>query len=707
MSLVLDREPTRTIPAPLIAVEDLSVTYSGRHGVVPAVARVSLALAPGQSLGVVGESGCGKSTLALAIMAYLAENAEITSGRVRFKGSDMASMSPEELRQVRGGGMAMVFQEPGAALNPSMRIVDQLVEAAVYHREIDEGTARREAGEMLRDVGLPDVERILGSYPHQLSGGQQQRAVIAMALLGHPSLLLLDEPTTNLDVTVEASVVELIGHLRRRHGTGLIYISHNLGLIAQVCDRVAVMYAGEIVEEGPIDAVFAAPKHPYTAGLLRCIPQPHTDKTERKLRPIRGQVDQLLTRLPGCGFAARCDHAVAGRCDQGELPLVDVDAGARHLSRCIRWMEIADATETPDDQADAGGVRDEVLLTVRDLDKFYPVEESGLASLFGGRPRRVVKANQRLSFRVRRGQTLAIVGESGCGKSTFAKVLMGLEQATAGSIELAGLDLATLAVDKRDSVLLRSLQIVFQNPDETLNPCYSIGTQIGRVIRKFGIARARGQVQQEIKRLLALTRLPATLAARRPHQLSGGQKQRVAIARAFAGRPSTVVADEPVSSLDVSVRAAIIELLVDLQTSEGTTLLMISHDLGLVRYMADRVVVMYLGQIMESGTTAEVFAPPYHPYTEALLSAVPVADPALRRRRIVLEGEIPSAMAPPSGCPFHTRCHRKLGAACETQKPPEQRMADGSHRITCHIPAAELAQMGDIFGKPGGRRDDT
>ncbi|MBI1777113.1 MAG: ABC transporter ATP-binding protein [Proteobacteria bacterium] len=699
MSVELDRNSSEAIAAPLLAVDELSIAYSGRHGAVPAVEGVSLRLDPGQSLGIVGESGCGKSTLALAIMAYLAENARITGGGVRFRGRNMAHLSPEELRQVRGGGMAMVYQEPGAALNPSMRIGEQLAEAAIFHRTIDWSAARRETTDMLRDVGLPDVDRILRSYPHQLSGGQQQRAVIAMALLGRPSLLLLDEPTTNLDVTVEAGVIELIARLRQKHGMGLIYISHNLGLIAQVCDRVAVMYAGEIIEEGLIGDVFAAPQHPYTTGLLRCIPLPHMDKNDRKLRPIRGQVAQLQERMPGCVFAPRCDYAEPGRCDRGRLGLAVVDASRGHQTRCCRWMEIDAVVAAAPEAMLAGRVGDDVLLTVRDLDKFYPVEEGGIASFLGRAARHHVKANQKLSFRVRRGQTLAIVGESGCGKSTFAKVLMGLEQATSGSIELAGVDLTTLPVDRRDQELLRSLQIVFQNPDETLNPCYSVSTQIGRVIRKFGIAKTRRPVRQELLRLLALTRLPAMLARRRPHQLSGGQKQRVAIARAFAGRPSTVVADEPVSSLDVSVRAAITELLIDIQTSQGTTLVVISHDLGLVRYMADRVVVMYLGQIMESGTTPEVFTPPYHPYTEALLSAVPVADPALRRRRIVLEGEIPSALEPPSGCPFHTRCHRKIGPVCEKQKPPEQRLADGSHRIVCHIPAAELARAGAIFDR--------
>jgi peptide/nickel transport system ATP-binding protein len=365
----------------------------------------------------------------------------------------------------------------------------------------------------------------------------------------------------------------------------------------------------------------------------------------------------------------------------------------------LRWADIRPGDQATTAQPAYDEAAERILLTVRDLDKYYAVEERGIASLFGNRSRRFVKANQKLSFRVRSGQTVAIVGESGCGKSTFAKVLLGLERATGGSIEFEGADLSSLPVERRTQAQLRALQIVFQNPDETLNPFYSVGAQIARVLRKFGIARQPGEIRREAARLLEMTRLPPALARRRPHQLSGGQKQRVAIARAFAGNPSTVVADEPVSSLDVSVRAAITELLIEIQKGRGTTLLVISHDLGLVRYMADRVVVMYLGQIMESGTTDEVYRAPYHPYTEALLSAVPVADPELQRRRIVLEGDVPSALAPPTGCPFHTRCHRKIGPICETERPVEQRLGDGNHRILCHIPAAELARSGTLYRK--------
>ena len=361
----------------------------------------------------------------------------------------------------------------------------------------------------------------------------------------------------------------------------------------------------------------------------------------------------------------------------------------------MRWREIGE--EEPQQTAPAGRERtDDIALVVTDLDKFYPVESAGIWRRLIGAGRREIKANQKLGFRIRRGQTVAIVGESGCGKSTFAKVLMGLEPATAGEIRLGEIDLAKLPVERRPREVLRALQMVFQNPDETLNPSFTVGTQIARAVRKLGVERGRGQVLMRVRELLGLTKLPVAFAGRRPSQLSGGQKQRVGIARAFAGSPALVVADEPVSALDVSVQAAITELLLEIQRARGTTLVVISHDLGFVRYIADRVVVMYLGQVMETGSVEQLFAPPYHPYTEALFSAAPVADPRVRRNRIVLSGEPPSPLNPPGGCPFHTRCPRKLGSICETEPPPI-RGAGGGHRIHCHIPLEELRRIAPVF----------
>ncbi len=684
--------------APLLEIEDLRLSYFTRAGEIPAVQDFSLTLYPGEAVGLVGESGCGKSTVAMGIMRYMGHNGGIVGGSIKFRGRDMASLSPEALRQLRGSEIAMIYQEPMAALNPSMTIGAQLVEVPIVHSGASKSEARRRALEVLADVGLADAERLLSSYPHQISGGQQQRVVIGMALLANPSLLLLDEPTTALDVTVEAGIVKLIGELSQKYDTALLYISHNLGLILDTCDRVCIMYSGEVVEEGRVAEVFAAPRHPYTRGLFDCIPLPSADKNARPLIPIRGQLPLPHQRPPGCNFGPRCDHFQAGLCDVGDIPVrLVVDGEVAHKARCARFDEIdwqaGDVTRKAREVSEIG---DEVL-RVGSMQKHYPVHDRSLAGLVGGgHGTRWVKANEDLSFSVRRGETVAIVGESGCGKSTFAKVLMGLETATEGELHFSGDNVADVPVKERSDAQISGLQMVFQNPNDTLNPSHTIGAQIGRVIRRFGVETDPSRVRERVFQLLDTVKLPRDFAQRRPRQLSGGQKQRVGIARAFAGNPAMVVADEPVSALDVSVQAAVAELLMDIQREHGTTLLFISHNLSVVRYLADRIVVMYLGHIMEQGTTDEVFAPPYHPYTEALLSAVPIADPAVTKRDIVLEGALPSALDPPRGCPFATRCPRSLGAVCDEQPPPARLAAEG-HTIACHIPIEELRTVAPVF----------
>ncbi|MGH6922695.1 MAG: dipeptide ABC transporter ATP-binding protein, partial [Propylenella sp.] len=639
----VERDSVRPGTIPVLECRNLCISYFTRAGEIPAVIDFNLKLMPGEAQGVVGESGCGKSTVALAIMQYLGANGRIVSGEVLFEGRDLTAMSDEELRKIRGSQIAMVYQEPMASLNPSMTTGEQLAEVPIFHEGVGKPEAIERSRAMLSRVHVPDPDRIMRSYPHQISGGQQQRVVIAMALLSNPKLLLLDEPTTALDVTVEAGIVELIKEIAGKFGTSMIYISHNLGLILETCDRITVMYSGEAVEVGAVKDVFDAMRHPYTRGLFASIPIPGADKNSRPLVAIPGQLPVPHQRPYGCYFGPRCDYFVAGRCDAGPIPMVEVKNGAYHASRCIRIDEI-DWDAPPGEGAGREPTEPgDVVLKVDDMTKHYEIERS--AFFFAGE-KHTVKANQKLTFDAREAQTVAIVGESGCGKSTFAKVLMGLETATAGTVALGNIELSDTPVEKRGAETISKLQMVFQNPFDTLNPSHSVGSQIARVIRKFGVERDEERVQHRVMELLDIVKLPRDFAKRRPRQLSGGQKQRIGIARAFAGNPSVVIADEPVSALDVSVQAAVTELLMDIQRDNRTTLLFISHDLSVVRYLADRIVVMYLGHIMEQGTTDQVFSPPYHPYTEALLSAVPIADTSVRKKHIVLKGELPSPINP-------------------------------------------------------------
>ncbi|MFQ5784849.1 MAG: dipeptide ABC transporter ATP-binding protein [Alphaproteobacteria bacterium] len=682
---------------PVLQIENLGISYFVRAGEIPAVPDFSLTLHRGESFGLVGESGCGKSTVAMAIMNYLGGNGAIVRGRILFEGRDMTEFSPVEMRRLRGAKIAMVYQEPMSALNPSLTIGRQLMEVPIFHEGVSEKEAYDRAIKVLSDVNMPDPETVMKRYPHQISGGQQQRVVIGMAFLSNPSLLLLDEPTTALDVTVEAAVIDLIADLRKKYDTTLIYISHNLGLIVKVCDRVGVMYAGEMAEEGTIAEVFKNTKHPYTYGLFDCIPTLHADKSARALVPIRGQVSLPHERPPGCAFGPRCDYFEPGVCDGDRIEIENIGDSSSHRARCLRWREIVDEPPPPD--ATVALARRRVpaeVLRIEAMSKFFELRDMSLKSIITGKSTRYVKANEGVSFNARRGQTVAIVGESGCGKSTFAKVLTGLETATAGKITFNYENIAAIPVERREPELIAALQMVFQNPDGTLNPSHSVGGAIGRVIKKFGLASRRKDVNRMVAELLDVVRLPKEFARRKPRQLSGGQKQRIAVARAFAGNPSMVIADEPVSALDVSVQAAVINLLMEVQKKYNTTLLFISHDLSVVRYLSDHIVVMYLGQIMEAGPAQAIFEPPYHPYTEALLSAVPIADPDVKQKRIRLEGDIPSVINPPKGCRFATRCPHKIGDICDNEPPPEHDAGDG-HRIKCHIPLERLRQAEPIF----------
>ena len=682
---------------PILEIDKLSISFFTRLREIPAVMDFSCTVQPGEAMGLVGESGCGKSTVALGVMQDLGVNGRIVGGSIKFKGRDLGEMSAEELRDIRGNEIAMIYQEPMASLNPAMRIGRQLMEVPMIHEGISEEQAYQRALEVVTDVKLPDPERILRSYPHQLSGGQQQRIVIAMALMSKPALLILDEPTTALDVTVEAAVVELVKDLGKKYGTSMLFISHNLGLVLETCDRICVMYSGEAVETGSIKDVFDKMQHPYTQALFRSIPLPGADKNARPLKAIPGNFPLPHERPPGCNFGPRCDYFLKGLCDaQERISMVDIAGDDRHKSRCLRIDDIdwnAPLLATQSTEKTPPG---RVVLKMDKLKKYYEVAAN---ALFGGGDRKVVKANEELTFEAHESETLAIVGESGCGKSTFAKVLMGLETATEGAIVLDNHEIQSTSIEKRDTKTIADVQMVFQNPFDTLNPSMTVGRQIMRALEVFNIGTSDAERRERMLELLDLVKLPRAFADRMPRQLSGGQKQRVGIARAFAGGARIVVADEPVSALDVSVQAAVTDLLMDIQRKNKTTLLFISHDLSIVRYLSDRVMVMYLGHVVELGTTDQVFAPPYHPYTEALLSAVPIADTKVQKQHIVLEGDIPSAMNPPSGCPFQTRCRWKSqvpGGLCEREVPPIRTLA-GGHQIKCHLSDEVLGGMEPVI----------
>jgi len=682
--------------APVLKIEDLAVAYKVRGGEIVAVQDVSFEIKRGESHGIVGESGCGKSTVAWAILNFLGANGYVKRGSIKFQGQELVGRTGEELRQLRGDQIAMVYQDPMQALNPSMRLGEQMTEVLTVHRSISEKEAEERCIEMLKRVYMPDPANVMKRYPHQISGGQQQRVVIAIALLNNPALLVMDEPTTALDVTVEAAVLDLIADLRRDFDTAIMYISHNLGVVARVCTKVGVMYAGEMVERALVKEIFKNPQHPYTQGLIRCVPRLGADKASSFLYPIRGRVPPPNNRPVGCVYTPRCDYA-EDRCREEHPRLRNLPNGIQ--VRCHFAEEIDPSEWTPSEDVvlptvsmnDQDGPA-EIILEVDKLKKYYPVQGSSLKDILGLSEKREVKAVEDATFSLPKGKTLGVVGESGCGKSTLVKTLIGLEDTTAGQAQFLNFDV-TADLSERDEKLIQELQMVFQNPDSTMNPSYTVGQQISRPMERFGTV-PKGQIRDEVIKLLKLMRLGENYYDRLPRQLSGGEKQRVGIARALASRPDLVLCDEPVSALDVSVQAAVLNLLLEVQQEYKTTMIFIAHDLSVVRFFSDYVAVMYLGQIMEIGPADAIYSLPYHPYTEALLSAVPIPDPTAKQKHIRLEGSVPSAMNPPSGCRFHTRCPRRHllpddGKICETDIPPWREM-DNGHRIFCHIPLATL-----------------
>ncbi|MEJ7793300.1 MAG: ABC transporter ATP-binding protein [Gaiellaceae bacterium] len=674
-------------PAPhALELRDLDVVYRVRGRDRQVLRGVTLTVGRGEAYGLVGESGCGKSTVAHAIVQYLPRNGRVRSGGIEIDGRDVLSLSRGQLRRLRSESVSMVYQNPGAALNPSITIGKQVGEVfRIRGTGKDESLDRARAA--LTRVQIADPGSVLARYPHQLSGGMQQRVIIAMALATDPALLILDEPTTGLDATVEAEVLDLVAALQAELRTSVLFISHNLGVIAKMCDRVGVLYAGRLVEEGLTETVLRDPRHPYTVGLLRCIPRGGTRKDHGRLDTIPGFLPNLGEELPGCVFAPRC-ALVEEICRVEEPPLYDV--GGTHVSRCHFHEQAQTLPRALAAHLDLPVVdrKEAPLLAFDDLGKVFKQRGHDVHALVGA------------STGIWPGETLGLVGESGSGKTTLARALLGIVEPTTGGLTLDGKPLSP-GLGGRSRAELRALQIVFQNPDSALNRRHQVGRILKRSLKKLAGLSGR-PAEERLLELMQSVRLAERYVSARPGQLSGGLKQRVAIARAFAGDPSLVVCDEPTSALDVSVQAAILNLLVELQAERRVAFLFISHDLGVVRYISDRIAVLYLGRLMELGAAEVVFGEPHHPYTEALLSAVPSID-GTERQRIRLEGDIPSAADPPSGCVFNTRCPRKVGAICEQEEPPFVEVEPG-HWMRCHIPIEELRRL-QAAGAPAAREN--
>ncbi|MEW8507552.1 MAG: ABC transporter ATP-binding protein [Candidatus Thiodiazotropha sp.] len=629
----------------------------------------------GETYALVGESGCGKSLTALSLMRLLPPAVSIDSGEIFFNGIDILGLEQRSVRQLRGGQLGMVFQEPMSSLNPLMRIGRQIAEAVTLHSELRGGAVKRRIVELLQAVAIPDPGRCMEQYPHQLSGGMRQRIMIAMALAGDPKLLIADEPTTALDVTMQAQILDLLKRLQQERGMAILLITHDLGVVAEMADRVAVMYAGEIVEGAAVAAFFQAAKHPYSRMLFSSLPGRR--RRGERLAAIKGAVPPLDSQFTGCRFAQRCDQR-RRICDSRIPAWLALDG--RSGVRCLLYAEDdsqptskADERIDRDPASEPGGER---LLSVENLQVHFPIR-SGLLR----RTHAQLKAVDGVDLQLAKGAVLALVGESGCGKSTLGKAILQLIDITRGRVSLDGRDLTRMKGQALRS-MRADLQIIFQDPLSSMNPRMRVADIIAEGLRAQ-CNHSDQELGRRVESLLQQVGLPAAAADRYPHEFSGGQRQRICVARALALEPRMIVCDEPTSALDLSVQAQILNLLKGLQEEFKLSFLFISHDISVVAYIADEIAVMYLGRIVERGRTHEVMERPMHPYTRALLSSVPVPDPDNTRSVIRLSGEMPSPVTPPSGCHFHPRCPQ-VEAGCETAYPDEIRITE-SHRVCCRL----------------------
>lgn len=686
MSLEEQDTETQHSNSSLLDVDGLNVEFTVKDGRIKALRDVSISLQKGETLGIAGESGSGKSTLALAILRYLDNNAHVPSGEINFKGQDLLEMSKDELRSLRGNHIAHVAQNASTALNPSMRIGAQIREAIIRYQDVSgKDEAMQRVYDVLEQVNIPDPQETAQRYPSELSGGQQQRVLIAIGLSCQPELLILDEPTTGLDVTTQAKLLDLIEELKSTFDIGIVLITHNLSVIAQIADRVNILYAGEMMEKGDVTDVFTDPANPYTQALLATTPELHKNK---ELRQIPGQIPELNNVPEGCIFSERCEFATEA-CRGSPIQMESVSPG--HETRCTRWeTAVADpirAHEAPPRSSNPG----EPIIKAENLVKHYDPGTFFQRHFTDHNP---VQAVRGVDLEVREGETVGLVGESGCGKSTLGRTLLGLHDVTSGTIRYRGTPMESLSKSEMND-FRQECQIIFQDPEASLNPRKQIRTIIGWPIQKFTDLAEQAR-KERIDELLDQVGLNANMKTKYPHELSGGEQQRVSIARAFAANPSLIILDEPVSALDVSVQASILNLLDDLREEYNTSYLLISHDMGVIQSVTDRLIVMYLGEVIETGQIEEVLEPPYHPYTRALLSSIPSLQPDVASNRIRLQGDVPSARVPPTGCSFHTRCPQKIGGVCETEDPDLEATGagttgSGSHCVSCHLDENDIS----------------
>ena len=672
--------------APVLEIENLHTNIKLRHGTVHPVDGVNLYVDPGETLGIVGESGCGKTMTALSIMGLLPVGGSIAEGRIFLDGQQISNTSEDQMRKVRGNEIGMIFQDPLTSLNPTMTVGKQIAEAVQLHRDVSKEQALDRAAEVLDLVGLPKPRERLHEYPHQFSGGMRQRVMIAMALACEPKLLIADEPTTALDVTIQKQILELIDELRERLQMSVVLVTHDLGVIAGRANRVAVMYAGEIVETTDTKTLFANPRHPYTEALFHALPDKAAETRER-LYSIPGAPPDLMRPPSGCRFAARCRY-VQDRCRAEEPGLMGETPDHRYAcffpiglsERGARASDVADTT--PPEVADESfaPVPGDVVLSTKDLVKDFPVTAGVMQRRVGS-----VSAVADVTLDIRRGETFGLVGESGCGKTTIGRLLVGLEKPTSGAISFEGADLAKVS-GRAYRRMRRRIQYMFQDSYASLDPRMRAGAILREPLVVQGIGNRRDQ-QQQVADMLENVGLSKTAVDRYPHEFSGGQRQRLGFARALMLQPELIVADEPVSALDVSIQAQVLNMMRDLQRKMGLTYLFISHDLAVVRYLSSHIGVMYLGKLVEVGPADEVYLTPAHPYTQGLIDSAPVADPVTEHSKAKsgVRGELPSALNPPSGCRFRTRCPLAQEICAEVE-PPLRPFSPNKHLAACHFP---------------------